>query len=98
MDTPPAILILTPIIVPVLSNYGISDTLFGVVMIVNLGIGLLTPPVGLNLYISANLLKVPVTKVLNIHLVWYIILAVSLLIIFMACPGIIEFLPRLMFR
>lgn len=98
MDTPPAILILTPIIVPMLSNYGISETLFGVVMIVNLGIGLLTPPVGLNLYISTNLLKVPVTKVLNIHLVWYIILAVSLLIIFMACPGIIEFLPRLMFR
>ena len=97
MDTPPAILILTPILTPVLPNYGISEVLFGIVMIVNLGIGLITPPVGLNLYIAANLLKVPVTEVLNIHLIGYLILALILLIVFMAFPNIIMFLPNLMF-
>ena len=57
MDTCPAVMILTPIFAPALAAYNINPVVFGVVMIINLGIGLCTPPVGLNLYVAAGLKK-----------------------------------------
>lgn len=66
---------------------------FGVIMVINLGIGLCTPPVGLNLYVAAGLRKVGIETVVNKHLWCYLGLAVLLLVIFMAFPQIITFLP-----
>lgn len=94
MDTVPAIMILAPLFGACLGNYGISNVAFGVVMVVNLGIGLCTPPVGLNLYVAAGLRKVGLETVVNRHLWCYLVLALLLLILFMAFPQIITYLPN----
>ena len=93
MDTVPAVMILAPLFASCLDTCGISDVAFGVVMIINLGIGLCTPPVGLNLYVAAGLRKVGIETVVNMHLWKYLALALLLLILFMAFPQIITFLP-----
>jgi C4-dicarboxylate transporter DctM subunit len=98
MDTPPAILIMAPIIVPILPRYGIDPVAFGVIMVVNLGIGLTTPPVGMNLYVAAGLRKTSIGSVVNRHLVGYILCALVMLIIFLIFPGLISFLPDLMMK
>lgn len=93
MDTVPAVMILAPLFASCLGNYGISNVAFGVIMIINLGIGLCTPPVGLNLYVAAGLRKVGIETVVNRHLLKYLGLAMLMLITFMAFPQIITFLP-----
>lgn len=96
MDTVPAVMILTPIFYPALANYGIDPIQFGVVMIINLGIGLCTPPVGLNLYVAAGLRKTTIENVVCKHLWWYLLAALLVLILLMAVPQIIMLLPNLM--
>lgn len=95
MDTNAAILILAPIFMPVLSVFGIDPLAFGIVMIVNLAIGLLTPPLGLNLYIAAGLKNVKPDVVINRHLLYYIILSIAALMIFTYVPDLVVFLPNL---
>lgn len=63
MDTGPAILILTPILVPIVKAAGIDPVHFGVIMIINLAIGFVTPPIGNNLYVASTLTKLPVTSI-----------------------------------
>lgn len=63
MDTGPAILILTPILTPIITSMGINPIHFGVIMIVNLAIGFVTPPIGNNLYVASTLTKLPVTSI-----------------------------------
>ena len=89
MDTAPAMMILAPILVPILPTYGISPVAFGIIMTINLGIGQVTPPVGMNLYVAASIKKVPVSTVINRHLWIYMLCAFILLCIFMAVPDII---------
>ncbi|MDR2390945.1 MAG: TRAP transporter large permease subunit, partial [Planctomycetota bacterium] len=96
MDTVPAVMILSPILVPVLSKYDISPVAFGVIIIINLGIGLVTPPVGLNLYVAAGLRNTGLEKVLNRHLIIYIFCAIVVLTPLMAVPQIITFIPDMM--
>lgn len=63
MDTGPAILILTPILLPLLKAIGVDPVHFGVIMVVNLAIGFVTPPVGINLYVASSITKVPVVDI-----------------------------------
>ena len=62
MDTTPAILILTPIFVPLVKQYGIDPIHFGIVMVVNLAIGFVTPPLGVNLYVASSLSKIKIEE------------------------------------
>lgn len=62
LDGSPAILLLSPILAPAMAQVGIDLMLFGIVMVVVLTIGLLTPPVGTALYVSSNVTKVPLTR------------------------------------
>ena len=96
MDTCPAVMILTPIFAPALAAYNINPVVFGVVMIINLGIGLCTPPVGLNLYVAAGLKKATIENVVGRHLLWYLFAALAVLILLMSVPQIIMFIPNLM--
>jgi C4-dicarboxylate transporter DctM subunit len=98
MDTAPAVLILSPILVPVLSTYGIDPVAFGVILVINLGIGMVTPPVGMNLYVAASLRKVPVTTVINKHLFFYMTIAFLIMVVYMIFPDIILLLPRLLMK
>lgn len=63
MDTTPAILILTPILLPLVTNLGMDPVQFGVIMVVNLAIGFVTPPIGVNLFVASSLTDVPVMKI-----------------------------------
>ena len=96
MDTAPAVMVLSPILVPALSTYGIDPVHFGVIMTVNLAIGMVTPPVGLNLYVAASLVDKDVDVVINKHLFCYIGLALATLVLMIAVPQIVMFLPSLM--
>jgi len=95
MDTPPAILILSPILYPILATYGIDPVAFGVMMVINLGIGLTTPPVGMNLYVAAGIRKAGISDVVNKHLLAYIGCALFGLTIIVIFPQLVTFLPNL---
>ncbi|MEB1807472.1 MAG: TRAP transporter large permease [Bacillaceae bacterium] len=63
METLASILILTPIFLPVIMQVGIDPIHFGVIMIIALAIGYVTPPVGVNLYIASAMTKIPITVI-----------------------------------
>ncbi len=63
MDTTPAILILTPILLPIVEAIGMDPIQFGVIMVVNLAIGFVTPPIGVNLFVASSMTDVPVMSI-----------------------------------
>lgn len=95
MDIGPAILIFTPILLPIMTKLGVDPIHFGIIMIYNLAIGTITPPVGSGLYVGASVGKVKVEEVLKPLMPFYIaIITVLLLITYI--PEITLFLPRLL--
>lgn len=92
MDLTPALLILAPILLPVVKQMGIDPVFFGVTMCINLGIGLVTPPVGTILYIVSGIARVSLEEMLaNI---WpYLVAMVIVLVILLVCPQLITFIP-----
>ena len=62
LDSGPAIILLVPVLVPIAQSLGVNLTQFGLLMVINLTIGLLTPPVGTALYVSSNVSKVPLAR------------------------------------
>ncbi len=95
MDMAPLILILTPILLPVVSSVGMDPIQFGIVLILNLGIGLCTPPVGSALFVGCAIGKVSIEKMTKALLPFYFAMIVSLLLITFV-PDIVLFLPRLL--
>ena len=96
METIPAIMILAPILTPMLGAYGSNPVSFGVIMVLTLGIGMLTPPVGINLYTAVSLCGEKVERVINRHLFAYIGCALVVLALLIGFEGIIMFLPNLL--
>ena len=81
MDMAPIILIATPILLPVAQSIGISPIQFGIMMVLNCGIGLLTPPVGAVLFIGSAVAKRPMEKVVRATLPFYVCMLIALLLI-----------------
>lgn len=81
MDTTPAILILTPILIPIVHSIGINPIHFGVIMIVNLAIGFITPPIGVNLFVASSLTDIPVMDITKKALPMIICFIIALLLI-----------------
>jgi len=71
MDMAPLILILTPILMPVITGIGVDPVHFGMIMLVNLGIGLITPPVGAVLFVGAAVGKVTIENTVKALLPFY---------------------------
>ena len=92
MDMAPIILIATPILLPVAQSIGISTVQFGIMVILNCGIGLLTPPVGAVLFIGSAVAKLPMEKVVKATLPFYLCMLVTLLLITFV-PAISLWLP-----
>jgi len=90
-----AVVILTPIFLPVAERLGIDPLFFGVLMVVNLAIGCITPPVGLDLFVASAISKVPLEKVMQATLPYLYALLLALAL-FTFCPVIITFLPNLL--
>ena len=95
MDMAPLILILTPILLPVVKAIGVDPVHFGMIMMVNLGIGLLTPPVGAVLFVGAAVAKLRIEQVVQALWPFFSIL-IFVLILVTYVPAISLWLPRLM--
>jgi tripartite ATP-independent transporter DctM subunit len=97
MDTIAAMVVLVPIFLPTLSIYGIDRVHFGVILTLNLMIGLLTPPVGLCSYLVSDIAKVPFQKVIRAEMPFvYILIVVLFLITYI--PETVLFLPKLLIK
>lgn len=94
MDMAPLILILTPVLLPVTNALGIDPVHFGMIMLVNLGIGLITPPVGSVLFVASAVSKQKIEQVVKAMLPFYAILFVVLMLV-TYIPAISLFLPKL---
>lgn len=94
MDMSPIILIATPILLPIATSIGIDPIQFGIMMVLNCGIGLLTPPVGAVLFIGSAVSKVPMERVVKATLPFYLCMIVTLLLITFI-PGISLLIPSL---
>ena len=81
MDTTPAILILTPILLPIVESIGMDPIHFGVMMVVNLAIGFVTPPIGVNLFVASSLTDVPLMEIAKHALPMILYFLVALLVI-----------------
>jgi len=94
MDMAPIILIATPILLPIAVSIGINPIQFGIMMVLNCGIGLLTPPVGAVLFIGSAVGKLPMEKVVKATVPFYICMIIVLIMITFI-PQISLFLPSL---
>ena len=94
MDMAPIILILTPVLLPVTLSLGIDPVHFGMIMLVNLGIGLITPPVGSVLFVASAVSKQSIEKVVKAMLPFYCVLFAMLMLV-TYIPAISLTLPKL---
>jgi tripartite ATP-independent transporter DctM subunit len=94
MDMAPLLLICTPILLPVIKAIGVDPVHFGIVMMLNLGIGLVTPPVGTTLFVGCAIGKVPIERASR-HLwtFWIAMLIVLLLVTYI--PALALWIPSL---
>jgi len=87
MDTTPAILILTPILLPIVTAIGMSPIHFGVMMVVNLAIGFVTPPIGVNLFVVSSLTNISVVSIAK--------KAWGMIVLFLIALLLITFVPSI---
>lgn len=97
MDMSPAILIFTPILLPIATNLGLSPIHFGIIMLVNLCIGLNTPPVGTVLFVGLGIADVTMTQIIKPLLIFIIPMIIVLLLVTYVEP-ITMFIPNILFR
>ncbi len=95
MDALPAIIILMPIVVPVAISLGMDPIHLGILVEANVGLGMITPPVGICLYVASGISKVPLEKSIKTLMPFMLVLLITLLIISYV-PQITLFLPRLL--
>ncbi len=95
LDAPSALYIFTPIMLPVATQLGYDPVALGVVMTVNLAIGMITPPVGVNLYVACGVSKISLANISR-SVVPYLVASLIVLFLITYVPEIILFLPNLM--
>jgi TRAP-type C4-dicarboxylate transport system permease large subunit len=87
MDMAPLILILTPILLPVVKLIGVDPVHFGMIMMVNLGMGLITPPVGGVLFVGSAVAKLRIEQVVQGHVLRAVLLVTYLPAVSLCCDG-----------
>jgi C4-dicarboxylate transporter DctM subunit len=96
MEPTGIILILAPILFPIAIRLGIDPVHLGIIMVVNMEIGMVTPPVGLNLFVTAGITGMSIMQVVRAALPWLSVLIVFLVIVTYA-PWLSLVLPNLLF-
>jgi len=96
MEPTGIILILAPILFPIAMQLGIDPVHLGIIMVVNLEIGMITPPIGLNLFVTAGITKMSIMQVVRAALPWTMVLLLFLVLVTYV-PAITLFLPNLLF-
>jgi len=95
MEPTGIILILAPILFPIATQMGIDPVHLGIIMVINLEIGMVTPPVGLNLFVTAGITKMSIGQVVRAALPWLLLLLTYLAFITYV-PAVSLWLPRLL--
>ena len=95
MEPTSVVLILTPIIFPIATQMGIDPIHLGIMIVLNMEIGLVTPPVGLNLFVTSSVAKMSMEEVISAALPWLMVL-LSVLIIVTYIPGVSLIVPSLL--
>jgi C4-dicarboxylate transporter DctM subunit len=95
IDTTSNVVLFTPLFLPIVTSVGYSPVLFGVVMTMNLCLGMITPPVGVNLYVAQGITKAPFESLVRevIPLIIALMVAIAVTVIF---PEIALFIPKMM--
>jgi len=94
MDMTPAVLIFTPIFLPIVTQLGVNPIHFGIIMIMNLCIGICTPPVGSCLFVGCGIADTTITKILR-HILPFFLAMVIVLFIVTYIPWISTIIPKL---
>jgi tripartite ATP-independent transporter DctM subunit len=97
MDLAPMLLICTPIFLPVINTFGIDPVHFGIIMILNLGIGLLTPPVGPTMVVGCAIGRVSMEAVSRSILIFYVPMLIVLALV-TYIPALSLWLPHLLLK
>lgn len=95
MDMAPLILIATPILLPVVTSVGMSPITFGIVMLLNLGVGLLTPPVGSTLFVGCSIGGASIERIARSLMPFYLVLVIMVLLLTFI-PELTLWLPTLL--
>ncbi|HDO1377134.1 TPA: TRAP transporter large permease [Aeromonas veronii] len=88
MDLIPAILIFTPVLMPIIKMYGIEPNYFGILMVINLSVGLITPPIGTVLYVGSSISKTTVYEVSK-GVFPFLMVYIALLALFIILPDVV---------
>ena len=95
MDMAPALLIFTPIFLPIVQSFGMSPIHFGVMMVMNLSVGTITPPVGNVLFVGSSVAKLQVEQVMKRLIPMYAAIFVALMLV-TYIPALSEWLPTVL--
>ncbi len=95
METSASLIILTPVFLPVVEQFGIDPVHFGVIMVTALAIGMLTPPLGICLFISCNIARIELSEIIR-YVLPFLAIMIGLLVLMTYVPGIVMFIPNLL--
>lgn len=95
IDNIPNIMILTPILVPIATAVGVDPVHFGIIMTCNLAMGMITPPMGINLFVASGMTKIPMLKLARACIPFLIAFLISLVLIIFV-PAVSMFLPGIL--
>lgn len=97
MDTTPAMMVLAPILLPIAAQFGVDPIHFGIVMVVNLAIGFITPPLGINLFVASRVGRSDLETVCSGIIKFILVMVVDLLLITFI-PAISMTLPNIFMK
>jgi C4-dicarboxylate transporter, DctM subunit len=97
MDPAAIVLIMAPILFPAAVCRGVDPIHFGILMAVNMEVGLCHPPVGLNLYVASGITKMGITE-LTVAVWPWLLMLIGFLLVVTFWPGLSLWLPRLLFK
>lgn len=95
MEGTAAMIITVPIFLPIAVSYGIHPVMFGIIVVLNLMIGLITPPVGLCLYVSCGIAKISLERI-SVAIIPFLIVEIMTLLIVTYVPFLTLWLPNLL--
>lgn len=95
LDLAPAVMIMAPILIPIAVSYGVDPLHFGIIVCINLTIGLISPPIGMTLFVTSGVANITLERMYKAIIPFFLVEAVALAVITF-CPDMVLFIPRLM--
>ncbi|MFA7665391.1 MAG: TRAP transporter large permease [Burkholderiaceae bacterium] len=97
IETSAAIIVLAPILAPVAAHFGVDPVHFGMIMVVNLALGMITPPFGVNLFAACTVARISLDRIVG-HLVPFVLVIVGCLMVITYVPDLSLFFRDLVYR